>query len=110
MRDRNRQGARVRLYGSTLKVEYRASSTIEQRYRNWKVTDIARAEQMARHLPRYNTEQYTEESLEAYTTELTVSIQEIIEATTPWKRSSDRTERWWTPEVDAAVRIARTTR
>jgi hypothetical protein len=49
-------------------------ATIEQRYRNWKVTDIVRAEQMVWYLPRYNTEQYIEESLEVYTIELIVSI------------------------------------
>jgi hypothetical protein len=85
-------------------------ATTKQRYRNWKLTNTAQAEYMALHLPKYNTDQGIIESLEAYTTELTLQIQEIIDITTPWKQSSERTERWWTPEVDIAVRVARTVR
>jgi hypothetical protein len=85
-------------------------ATVERRYRNWKLTDTAQAEQMALYLPKYNTEQHTIEGLEVYTIELTLRIQGIIDATTLWKRSSERTERWWIPEVDIAVRVVRSAR
>jgi hypothetical protein len=63
---------------------------------------------MALYLSKYNTERYFVKSLEIYTIMLTFKIQEIINTTTPWKRSSERSEYWWIPEVDIAVRAVYT--